>query len=192
MSDLEKDIAKILISRDELQTRIAELGAQLSREYAGKDLLLVCILKGGVLFLTDLIRAMNIPHAIDFMAISSYGGTRLESSGVVRILMDLNSNIENRNVLIVEDIVDTGRTLAYIMENLRTRNPASLKVCTLLNKPSRREVAVKLDYVGFDVPNEFVVGYGLDFNEIYRNLPFVGVLKPELYAGPAEQATDTI
>lgn len=192
MSDLEKDIAKILISRDELQTRIAELGAQLSREYAGKDLLLVCILKGGVLFLTDLIRAMNIPHAIDFMAISSYGGTRLESSGVVRILMDLNSNIENRNVLIVEDIVDTGRTLAYIMENLRTRNPASLKVCTLLNKPSRREVAVGLDYVGFDVPNEFVVGYGLDFNEIYRNLPFVGVLKPELYAGPAEQATDTI
>lgn len=192
MPDLEKDIAKILITRDELQARIAELGAELSRDYAGQDLLLVCILKGGVLFLTDLIRAVSIPHAIDFMAISSYGGMRLESSGVVRILMDLNSNIENRNVLIVEDIVDTGRTLQYIIENLKTRNPASLKICTLLNKPSRREVPVRLDYVGFDVPNEFVVGYGLDYNEIYRNLSFVGVLKPELYSSPSEQATDTL
>ncbi len=192
MPDLEKDIAKILITREQLQARIVELGAELSRDYAGKDLLLVCILKGGVLFLTDLIRVVTIPHAIDFMAISSYGGTRLESSGVVRILMDLNSNIENRNVLIVEDIVDTGRTLQYITENLKTRNPASLKICTLLNKPSRREVPVRLDYVGFDVSNEFVVGYGLDYNEIYRNLSFVGVLKPELYSSPSEQATDTI
>ncbi len=192
MPDLEKDIAKILITREQLQARIVELGAELSRDYAGKDLLLVCILKGGVLFLTDLIRTVTIPHAIDFMAISSYGGTRLESSGVVRILMDLNSNIENRNVLIVEDIVDTGRTLQYITENLKTRNPASLKICTLLNKPSRREVPVRLDYVGFDVSNEFVVGYGLDYNEIYRNLSFVGVLKPELYSSPSEQATDTI
>lgn len=184
MPDLEKDIAKILITPEQLRERTMELGETITRDYAGKDLLLVCILKGGVLFLTDLIRAIHIPHSIDFMAISSYEGARTESSGVVRILMDLNANIENRNVLIVEDIIDTGRTLMYITENLRTRNPASLKICTLLNKPSRREVDVRLDYVGFDIPNEFVVGYGLDFNEIYRNLPFVGVLKPELYISP--------
>jgi hypoxanthine phosphoribosyltransferase len=181
MADLEKDIAKILITREQLQTRIAELGDAISREYAGKDLLLVCILKGSVLFLSDLVRAIRIPHAMDFMAISSYGGTRTESSGVVRILMDLNTNIENRNVLIVEDIIDTGHTLTYIIGNLRTRKPTSLKICTLLNKPSRREANVPVDYVGFDIPNEFVVGYGLDYNEIYRNLPFVGVLKSDVY-----------
>ncbi len=189
MPDLEKDIAKILITREQLEKRITELGDQISRDYAGKDLLMVCILKGGVLFLTDLIRTMRVPHSIDFMAISSYGGTRVESSGVVRILMDLNSNIENRNVLIVEDIIDTGRTLAYITENLRTRNPASIRICTLLNKPSRREVDVQLDYIGFDIPNEFVVGYGLDYNELYRNLSFVGVLKPELYSMPKGEDT---
>ncbi len=181
MADLEMDVAKVLIAREELNRRTEELGEAISRDYAGQDLLLVCILKGGVLFLSDLVRAIHIPHSMDFMAISSYGGTRTESSGVVRILMDLNTNIEGRNVLIVEDIIDTGRTLSYITQNLRTRNPASLKICTLLNKPSRREVPVKLDYVGFDIPNEFVIGYGLDYNEIYRNLPFVGVLKPELY-----------
>src|SRR5512142_2427077 len=184
MPDLEKDIAKILITPEQLRERTTTLGETITRDYAGKDLLLVCILKGGVLFLTDLIRAIQIPHSIDFMAISSYAGARTESSGVVRILMDLNANIENRNVLIVEDIIDTGRTLMYITDNLRTRNPASLKICTLLNKPSRREVDVRLDYVGFDIPNEFVVGYGLDYNEVYRNLSFVGVLKPELYAPP--------
>jgi hypoxanthine phosphoribosyltransferase len=182
MASLENDLAKILITREQLQQRIAELGEAISRDYAGKDLLLVCILKGGILFLSDLMRAIRIPHAIDFMAISSYGGTRTESSGVVRILMDLNTNITNRNVLIVEDIIDTGHTLAYIIEMLQTRDPASLKICTLLNKPSRRQVHVPLDYVGFDIPNEFVVGYGLDYNEIYRNLPFIGVLKTELYA----------
>ncbi len=186
MADLEKDIAKILISRERLQERVAQLGAAINRDYAGKDLLLVCILKGGVLFLSDLVRVIHIPHEIDFMAISSYGGTRTESSGVVRILMDLNASIENRNVLIVEDIIDTGRTLAYITGNLRTRHPSSIKICTLLNKPSRREVNVALDYVGFDIPNEFVVGYGLDYNEIYRNLPFVGVLKPEMYIQTTE------
>lgn len=184
MTNLENDLAKILITREQLQERIAELGEAISRDYAGKDLLLVCILKGGILFLSDLMRAIRIPHAIDFMAISSYGGTRTESSGVVRILMDLNTNITNRNVLIVEDIVDTGRTLAYITEMLKTRDPASLKICALLNKPSRREVPVPLDYVGFDIPNEFVVGYGLDYDELYRNLPFIGVLKTELYARP--------
>jgi len=181
MADLDKDIAKILISREQLTQRIQELGTEISRDYAGKNLLLVCILKGAFIFLSDLSRAIHIPHGVEFMAISSYGGTRVESSGVVRIMMDLNVSIENKNVLIVEDIIDTGHTLSYIIENLGTRNPASLKICTLLNKPSRREIEVKLDYVGFDIPNEFVIGYGLDFNEIYRNLPFIGVLKPELY-----------
>jgi hypoxanthine phosphoribosyltransferase len=182
VADLEKDVAKILITREQLQARIAELGTAISRDYADKDLILVCVLKGGVLFLSDLARAIHIPHAIDFMAISSYGGARTESSGVVRILMDLNASIQGRDVLIVEDIIDTGRTLAYITENLRTRNPASLKICALLNKPSRREVDVPLDYVGFDIPNEFVIGYGLDYAEVYRNLPFIGVLKSEVYA----------
>ncbi len=186
MKDLEQDIAQVLISREQLQARIAELGETISRDYADQNLLLVCILKGGVLFLSDLIRAIKIPHEIDFMAISSYGGTRTESSGVVRILMDLKANIANRNVLIIEDIVDTGRTLSYILELLRTRSPASIKICALLSKPSRREVDVHLDYIGFDIPNEFVVGYGLDFNEIYRNLPFIGVLKPEMYARAEE------
>jgi len=187
MADLEQDLAKILITPEQLQKRITELGEAISRDYAGKDLLLVCVLKGGVLFLSDLIRAIYIPHAIDFMAISSYGGTRTESSGVVRIVMDLNTNIANRSVLIVEDIIDTGRTLTYITELLKTRNPTSIKICTLLNKPSRREVDVPLDYIGFDIPNEFVVGYGLDYNEIYRNLPFIGVLKTELYARAQEE-----
>jgi hypoxanthine phosphoribosyltransferase len=187
MFDLERDLAKILITREQLQKRIAELGVAISHDYVGKDLLLLCILKGGVLFLSDLVRVIHIPHAIDFMAISSYGGTRTESSGVVRILMDLNANIANRHVLIVEDIIDTGRTLNYITELLKTRNPASVKICTLLNKPSRREVDVPLDYIGFDIPNEFVVGYGLDYNEIYRNLPYIGVLKVELYARAESQ-----
>jgi hypoxanthine phosphoribosyltransferase len=183
MRHLEDDLAKILLSKEQIQARVAELGKQISVNYDDIDLLLVCVLKGGVMFLTDLSRALSIPHEIDFMAISSYGGQRTESSGVVRILMDLNANIQNRHVLIVEDIIDTGRTLQYIVENLGTRDPASLKICTLLNKPERREVPIKLDYVGFNIPNEFVVGYGLDYAELYRNLPYVGVLKPELYSG---------
>lgn len=182
MHSLQDDIAKILVTEQALQQRCKELGAQISADYADKDLLLVCILKGGVIFLSDLSRALTIPHAIDFMAFSSYGGTRTESSGVVRTLMDLNTNIKHRHVLIVEDIVDTGSTLQYIVENLQTRDPASLRICTILNKPSRREVEIALDYVGIDVPNEFVVGYGLDYNELYRNLPYIGVLKSELYA----------
>jgi len=142
---------------------------------------LVCALKGGVPFLADLIRCLDIHLEIDFMAISSYGGKRTESTGVVRILMDLTASIEDRHVLIVEDIVDTGRTLDYIIQNLETRRPASIKVCALLEKPSRRIVPVPLSYVGFEVPDKFVIGYGLDFNEHYRNLPYVGVLKPEKY-----------
>ncbi|MGB8646284.1 MAG: hypoxanthine phosphoribosyltransferase [Anaerolineae bacterium] len=182
MHDLESDIDHILVTPEAIQKRCQELGAQISADYVNQDLLLVCILKGGVIFLSDLSRALSTPHAIDFMAISSYGSTRTASSGVVRILMDLNASIENRHVLIIEDIIDTGHTLHYILENLQTRDPASLKICTLLDKPSRREVDIKIDYVGFSIPNEFVVGYGLDYNEFYRNLPYIGVLKAERYA----------
>lgn len=178
---LEDDIAEILISEEEIQGRVAELGEQISADYAGRDLLLICVLKGGLIFLADLMRALTVPHAIDFMATASYGEST-EFSGVVRILKDLDMNIEGREVLIVEDIIDTGHTLNYLTSILRARHPASLRVCTLLNKPDRREIDIPVDYIGFDIPNKFVVGYGLDFAELYRNLPFVGVLKPELYS----------
>ena len=178
---LMDDVGEILITEEELQARIAELGKAISVDYQGKDLLAVCILRGAVVFLSDLIRQITVPHEIDFMAVSSYGGTRTKSTGVVRILMDLRTSIEERNVLIVEDIVDSGLTLDYIISNLKTRRPVSLRTCTLLNKQECREVDVPLDYVGFDIPNKFVVGYGLDYGEKYRNLPFIGVLKPELY-----------
>jgi hypoxanthine phosphoribosyltransferase len=180
---LKDDVAEILIGEKELQARIAELGQAISSDYQGKDLLAVCILRGAVIFLSDLTRHITVPHEIDFMAVSSYGGTRTESSGVVRIVMDLKTNIQGRDVLIVEDIVDSGLTLSYIMSNLKTRRPASLRVCVLLNKQERREVDVPLDYVGFDIPDKFVIGYGLDYDEKYRNLSFIGVLKPELYVG---------
>jgi hypoxanthine phosphoribosyltransferase len=177
---VEKDIAEILIGTEELQAKVTELGRQISEDYRGRNPLLICLLRGAVVFLSDLIRAADIPLEMDFMAISSYGDST-ESSGVVRLMMDLKSNITGRNVLIVEDIVDTGRTLAYILDNLRTRRPADVKVCALLSKPSRREIEVELDYLGFEIPDKFVVGYGLDYAENYRNLPFIGVLKPELY-----------
>ena len=177
---IEKDVAEILIGAEELQAKIAELGRQISKDYRGRNPLLICLLRGAVVFLSDLIRAIDIPLEMDFIAISSYGAST-ESSGVVRLVMDLKSNITGRNVLIVEDIVDSGRTLAYILDNLQTRRPADIKVCTLLSKPSRREVQVELEYIGFEIPDEFVVGYGLDYAEAYRNLPFIGVLKPELY-----------
>ncbi len=180
MASLHEDVDEILITEASIQARTRELGRQISQDYAGQDLLLVCVLKGAVAFLTDLMRQITIPHEIDFMAISSYGAST-ESSGVVRILKDLDSNIEGRNVLIVEDIVDTGRTLNYISQNLRTRQPKSLRICTLLNKPSRREIDIPLDYVGFEIPNKFVIGYGLDFAEIYRSLPYIGVLKRDRY-----------
>jgi hypoxanthine phosphoribosyltransferase len=174
------DVAEILISEEEIQRRTHELAQEISRDYAGKDLLLICVLKGGIVFLVDLMRALSIPHAVDFMATSSYGDAT-ESSGVVRILKDLEKPIEGRHVLIVEDIIDTGHTLDYLTRILRQRNPASLRICTLLNKPDRREVDIPIDYLGFDIPNKFVIGYGLDYGEIYRNLPFVGVLKTALY-----------
>lgn len=177
---MHQDVARILISEEQIQQRVRELARQIEADYQGCDLLVVGLLKGAVNFMVDLTRAMQRPVAIDFMAVSSYGAST-ESSGIVRILKDLDESIEGKHVLIVEDIVDTGLTLKYILELLRRRGPASLRVCTLLNKAERRLVDLPLDYVGFDVPNEFVVGYGLDYNQIYRNLPYIGVLKPELY-----------
>jgi hypoxanthine phosphoribosyltransferase len=178
-TDLEAAVTDVLIESDELQRRIAQLGEEISNDYAGRDLLLVGVLKGAVFFMADLMRHLTIPCEIDFMAISSYGeGT--DSSGVVRILKDLDINIEGRDVLVVEDIIDSGLTLSYLMRNLEARDPASLEVCALLTKPDRREIEVPVRYVGFEIPNRFVIGYGLDFAERYRNLPYVGVLDPSL------------
>lgn len=180
--DLFADVDHILIGEDEIQRRIQELAYDIEVDYTDEeDLLLICVLKGGYIFLSDLSRALKRPHELDFMGVSSYGA-RTESSGEVRIVMDLKQPIAGRNVLIVEDIIDSGRTLTYLRRNLLARSPASLRICTLLNKPSRREVDVPVDYTGFDIPDEFVIGYGLDFAELYRNLPFVGVLKPEVFA----------
>jgi hypoxanthine phosphoribosyltransferase len=178
---MENDVGEVLITYEQIRQQTEELGRQITEDYEGKDLLLICVLKGGLMFLADLMREIHLPVEIDFMAVSSYGDAT-ESSGVVRILMDLDQNVQGRHVLIVEDIIDTGRTLKYIIDNLRTRGPASIKVCTLLNKPSRRVLDIPLDYVGFTIPDRFVVGYGLDYGQIYRNLPFIGVLKPELYS----------
>jgi len=172
----KKYLAETLIDEETLQTRIRELGEQITKDYADKNLLLLCILKGGVLFLTDLMRHIDVPHEIDFMAVSSYGKEIRESSGIVRILKDLDEPIENRHVLIVEDIIDTGHTLTYITRNLESRQPASLKICTLLDKAERRQVEMKIDYTGFVIPDKFVFGYGLDLDEKYRNLPFIGVV----------------
>jgi len=178
---LRDDVAKVLIPEDVLQARVAELGQAINATYTDDDRpLLVCVLKGAFMFLADLTRHLEMRHEVDFMEISSYGAAT-RSSGVVRILLDLEQNVEGRHVLIVEDIIDSGRTLDYITRNLGTRGPASLRVCTLLSKPSRREIDVPLDFVGFEVLDEFVVGYGLDFVEEYRNLPFIGVLKEGVY-----------
>jgi hypoxanthine phosphoribosyltransferase len=175
----ERYLQEILIEEDVLQARIRELGQQISADYSEKrHLLLICILKGGVLFLADLMRWIDVPHSIDFMAISSYGDGVRESSGRVRIDMDLRQDIAGKHILIVEDIIDSGHTMQYIMSLLSTRNPSSIRICTLLSKPSRRLVQVPLDYVGFEIPDKFVFGYGLDLDELYRNLPFVGVCKP--------------
>jgi len=183
-SDYRQFLAEVLIPEDQLQARITELGEQISRDYQEDDLLLVCILRGGVMFLTDLMRSISIPHSIDFMAISSYGAGVRQSTGTVRITMDLTTDIFNRNVLLVEDIVDSGHTIASVLEMLETRHPKSLKVCTLLDKASRREVKVPLDYIGFDIEDKFVFGYGLDLDEYYRNLPFVGVVDLNAYTPP--------
>ncbi len=178
-AELEAAVVEVLIERDVLQRRIAELGEEISTDYTGRDLLLIGVLKGAVFFMADLMRNLPIPCEIDFMAISSYGDST-DSSGVVRILKDLDINIEGRDVLIVEDIIDSGLTLSYLMRNLEAREPASLEICSLLTKPDRREAEVPVRYIGFEIPNRFVIGYGLDFAERYRNLPYVGVLDPAL------------
>ena len=177
---LAEDIERILLDEDALRRRVRELGRIIDSEYQGKDLLLVSVLKGSIVFMADLIRSISIPHEVDFMATSSYaGGT--SSSGVVRILKDLGLSIEGRNIVLVEDIIDSGHTLSYLARILQERRPATLRIMTLLDKPERREVSIHVDWIGFSIPNEFVVGYGLDYNEIYRNLPYIGVLKPSVY-----------
>jgi hypoxanthine phosphoribosyltransferase len=178
-TELEQAVGEILIEEKELQARIAELGREISRDYAGQDLLLIGVLKGAVFFMADLMRHLTVPCEVDFMAISSYGAAT-DTSGIVRILKDLDLNIEGRHVLVVEDIIDSGLTLSYLTRTLEARAPASLEVCTLLTKPERREVDVPVRYVGFEIPNRFVIGYGLDFAERYRNLPFVAVLHEDL------------
>lgn len=180
----QQDIERVLISTDQIAQRIAELGAQIARDYATTDdLLLVGVLKGCMMVMVELAVQIPLPLAVDFIAISSYGKST-ESSGVVRLLKDLDTDIAGRHVLIVEDIIDSGLTLAYLLKQLQQRNPASLRVCALLNKPDRRAATVTVDYIGFDIPNEFVVGYGLDYAERYRNLPYIGVLKQEVYSRP--------
>ena len=178
MNNCYRDVKSVLISKEELAKRVAELGEEITRDYEGKDLLIVCILKGSALFYADLVRAIDLPIKLDFMAISSYGaGTK--SSGEVRMIKDLSTKIEGMDVILVEDIIDSGYTINYLKNLLFQRNPASLKICTLLDKPERREVEIEGDYVGFEIPNEFVIGYGLDYAQKYRNIPEVCIIKPE-------------
>jgi hypoxanthine phosphoribosyltransferase len=176
----ELDLAEVLITEEQLATRIAELGEQITADYQGKRLLLLGVLKGAVLFLVDLARQIRLPLEIDFMATSSYGAST-RSSGIVRILKDLEDSVEGQHILVVEDIVDSGLTLDYLLRSLEARGPASIKVCGLLVKDRKRDLTIPVDYSGFTIPDRFVVGYGLDFDERYRNLPYIGVLKPEMY-----------
>ena len=187
---MDEAIGSVLVSREELQAKVAELGARISADYHGKEILLVGVLKGAVFFMADLARHIAVPVALDFMAVSSYGSST-DSSGVVRILKDLDTTIEGRHVIIVEDIIDSGLTLSYLMKNLRSRRPASLEVCALLTKPSRRRVDIGCRYVGFEIPNLFVVGYGLDLAERYRTLDYVASLREETIAQLME-AEDTL
>ncbi|MGI6004244.1 MAG: hypoxanthine phosphoribosyltransferase [Christensenellales bacterium] len=181
----KNDVQRILIAKEDVQKRVAELGAQLTKDYQGKNLLVLGILKGAVIFYSDLVRSIDLPLQMDFIGISSYGaGTK--STGAVKFLKDTDQPIEGLDVLVVEDIVDTGLTLNYLLENLSARKPASLKTCCLLDKPQRREVVIEADYVGFKIPNEFVVGYGLDYNGLYRNIPDIGVLSPRAYGDIAQ------
>ncbi len=177
---MKNDILKVLVTEEELKQKVNEIGAAISRDYESKNLLLVSILKGSVTFMADLMRAITIPLKIDFMAVSSYG-SGVKTSGVVKIIKDLDIDLSGYDVLIVEDILDSGMTLKYITELLKARGTKSIKIATLLDKPSRRKADVKADYYGFDIPDEFVVGYGLDYDEKYRNLSYIGVLKPEVY-----------
>ena len=177
MQDYREFLAETLIDEDTLQNHIVEIGDEINRDYAGTDtLLLICILRGGMVFLVDLMRHLTVPHQIDFMAISSYGAGTRESDGNVRVTLDLQTNIRDKDVLLVEDIIDSGHTISHVLELLSTRQPRSLKVCSLLDKAERREVVVPIHYRGFEIPNKFVFGYGLDLDEYYRNLPFIGVV----------------
>jgi len=177
---LEKNIKKVLISEDDIKSKVAELGEILTRDYEGKDLFVICILKGAMIFMADLIRHIKVPLEIDTMVVSSYGHST-HSSGIVRIIKDLDQSVEGRDVLIVEDIVDTGLTLKYLSDNILSRKPRSLKICSFLDKPDRRKVDIVPDYCGYSIPDEFVVGYGLDYAEKYRNLPYIAVLDPKAY-----------
>ena len=180
-ADLIADVGEVLLTEDEIRGRIAELGAMISADYDGRRLTLVSVLKGSLPFMADLMRQITIPVRIDLMEVSSYGGASTESSGLVRILKDLSASIAGEDVLLVEDIIDTGLTLNYLLRYLRGKGPNSLKICTLLDKPARRLVEIPVDYTGFTIPDQFVVGFGLDYGELYRNLRFVGVLRPEVY-----------
>lgn len=184
MRDYHEYLKEILVTEEQLQERIAELGKEISKDYQGKELLLVCILRGGVMFLTDLMRHIDVPHAIEFMAVSSYGVGKRQTSGQARITLDLNTDILDKHVLIVEDIIDSGHTLAAVVGMLVSRNPASLHIVTLLDKVSRREVEVPIRYTGFEIEDKFVFGYGLDLDEYYRNLPFIGVVDLEKFSNP--------
>lgn len=181
MRDYNQFLEEILFDADQIQHRIAELGAEISHDYQGEDLMLVCVLRGGVLFLADLMRCITVPLVLDFMSVSSYGIGARQSSGQPRITLDVNTDIRDRNVMLVEDIVDSGHTIKAVYDFLSTRQPKTLRVCTLLDKIERREVQVPLDYVGFQIPNKFVFGYGLDIDEYYRNLPFIGVVALDRY-----------
>jgi len=181
MRDYHEFLEEVLIPEETLQKRISELGTEISHDYQGKELLLVCILRGGVMFLTDLIRHITVPHMIDFMSVSSYGVGARRSRGQTRITLDINTDVQNRHVLLVEDIVDSGYTVKAVLELLSARQPRSLKICALLDKAERREVEVTIDYRGFVIPDKFVFGYGLDADEYYRNLPFIGVLAADKY-----------
>jgi hypoxanthine phosphoribosyltransferase len=183
--DLHADIGEVLLDERTIQAKILELGARISADHTARPLTLVSVLKGSLPFMADLMRAISVPVRIDLMEVSSYGGTATESSGLVRILKDLSASIEGEDVLIVEDIIDTGLTLNYLLRYLRGKNPRSLEICTLLDKPARRLVDIPVDYIGFTIPDQFVVGYGLDYGEYYRNLRFVGVLRPEVYTDQA-------
>ena len=179
---MHQDIESVLMSEETLRKRVRELGETISRDYAGKEVLMVGVLRGAFVFMADLARAITIPLAIDFMAVSSYGAST-SSSGVVRIIKDFDENVEGKHILIVEDIIDSGLTLKYLYNQILSRKPASVRICTLLDKPERRKTDVPVDYNGFSIPDAFVVGYGLDYAERYRNLPYIGVLKPSVYGG---------
>jgi len=178
---LKKDIKEVLFTEEELKKRIEEMAARISEDYEGQELLVIGVLKGANMFLSDLIRKIDLPMEVDFIAASSYGNAT-KSSGVVRILKDLDYPIQDRHVLLIEDLIDTGLTLHYLAENLKSRTPASFRICTLLDKPERRKIDIEVSYIGFNIPDEFIVGYGIDYSQKYRNLPYIATLKPEVYA----------